>query len=49
MFFFKKHIDSKDSDIVPPFAPAFVIRAPPIVPGIPLENSNPTRPFLKFY
>ena len=29
----------------PPLAPPFVIKAPPTVPGIPVENSKPTRPF----
>ena len=29
------------SFISPPYAPAFILIAPPIVPGIPAANSNP--------
>ena len=36
---------SSTSRISPPYAPAFMATAPPSVPGIPLANSNPARPF----
>ena len=29
----------------PPYAPAFIIRPPPTLPGMPDANSSPVRPF----